>query len=89
METVTRSRPLTSLDWVSLVLVAIGAINWGLVGLFQYDLIAAIFGQATAISRIIYVLVAVAGVYMLVVTGTRFRGPGSGDRPNFPVRTAG
>ena len=89
MDTVTRSRSLTSLDWVSLILVVIGAINWGLVGLCQYDLVAAIFGQATVISRIIYVLVALAGVYVVVVTGTRFRGAGPGERPNFPVRTAG
>ena len=79
METITRSRPLTSLDWVALVLAVIGAINWGLVGLFQFDLVAAIFGQATAISRIIYVLVALGGVYVLLVTGTRLRGPGPGD----------
>jgi uncharacterized protein len=73
METVTRSR-ITPLDWVSIILVAIGAINWGLVGLFQFDLVAAIFGQLTALTRIIYVLVAIAGVYLLAVAGTRLSG---------------
>jgi uncharacterized protein len=70
METVTRSR-ITPLDWVSIILVVIGAINWGLVGLFQLDLVAAIFGPSSAISRIVYVLVAIAGVYLLVTVSTR------------------
>ncbi|MDD2215221.1 MAG: DUF378 domain-containing protein [Eubacteriales bacterium] len=49
-----------------LVLVIIGAINWGLIGFFQYDLIAAIFGgQYATISRILYALVGLAGLYAI------------------------
>lgn len=50
----------------ALTLVIIGAINWLLVGLFQFDLVAAIFGgQAAIISRIIYVVVGLAGLYCI------------------------
>src|SRR3982751_5924561 len=58
---------MTALDRTALVLVIIGAINWGLVGLFQFDLVAALFGgQSSAISRIVYVIVGIAGLYCLV-----------------------
>lgn len=56
------------MDRLALVLVIIGAINWGLVGLFQFDLVAFLFGGATAIiSRIIYVLVALAGIWSVTL----------------------
>ena len=58
-----RSRPL---DWTALTLVIIGAINWGLIGLFRFDLIATIFGgMESAISRVLYVIVGLAGLYCL------------------------
>lgn len=48
---------------ISLVLVIIGAINWGLIGLFNFDLVATLFGgQETALSRIVYGLVGLAGL---------------------------
>lgn len=54
------------LDRVSLILVIIGAINWGAIGLFQFDLVAWLFGgQSAIISRIIYTLVALAGIWCL------------------------
>lgn len=54
------------LDKLSLILVIIGAINWGLVGLFQVDLIAVMFGSpAAVISRILYTLVALAGLWCI------------------------
>lgn len=56
----------TGLDRFALILVIIGAINWLSVGLFQFDLVAALFGGAThLISRIIYSLVGVAGIYSI------------------------
>ena len=61
-------RPLSALDWVALVLVLIGALNWGLVGFFSFDLVAAIFGAMSAISRVIYALVGLAAVYLAVVS---------------------
>jgi uncharacterized membrane protein YuzA (DUF378 family) len=54
------------LDRFALVLVIIGALNWLLVGLFRYDLVANIFGGHTApLSRIIYSLVGIAGLYCI------------------------
>jgi uncharacterized membrane protein YuzA (DUF378 family) len=55
-------------DWICLTLVIIGAINWGLIGFFQYDLLATLFGGMSAsISRVIYILVGVAGLYCLTM----------------------
>jgi uncharacterized membrane protein YuzA (DUF378 family) len=56
-----------TIDKTALILVIIGALNWGLVGLFQYDLVAALFGGAgSMISRIIYSLIGIAGIYSLI-----------------------
>ena len=59
------------LDLITLVLVIVGALNWGLVGLFKFDLVAAIvgkdFGEVNILSRIVYVLVALSGIYQLSV----------------------
>lgn len=57
-------KKLSSLDMLALVLVIIGAINWGLVGFFKFDLVAAIFGSMTVIDRIIYAVVGLAGIYI-------------------------
>ncbi|MCG1039687.1 MULTISPECIES: DUF378 domain-containing protein [Burkholderiaceae] len=54
------------LDWIVGALVIIGAINWGLVGLFQFDLVAVMFGVGSVVARIIYVLVGLSGIYCLV-----------------------
>jgi uncharacterized membrane protein YuzA (DUF378 family) len=58
-------RKLNALDWISLILVVIGGINWGLVGLFGFDLVAAIFGEMTAFSRLVYTLVGIGALYIL------------------------
>ncbi len=56
-------RTLNWLDWVAFVLVIIGGINWGLVGLFNYNLVDAIFGFG-GIARTIYVLVGLSAIYL-------------------------
>ena len=54
------------LDKISLALVIIGALNWGSIGLFQFDLVAWIFGgQGAILSRIVYTLVALAGIWCI------------------------
>ena len=54
------------MDRFSLLLVIVGAINWGLVGLFQFDLIAFLFGgQAAMISRVLYTIVGAAGLWSI------------------------
>jgi len=56
------------MDKFALILVIIGAINWGLIGLFQFDLVATLFGgQEAILSRIIYSLVGVAGIYCITL----------------------
>lgn len=53
---------------VAMILVIIGAINWGLIGFFQFDLVAAIFGgQNAVVSRIIYALVGLAGLWCIIL----------------------
>ena len=54
------------MDKVSLLLVIIGAINWALIGIFQFDLVAYLFGgQAAVVSRIVYTLVGAAGIWCI------------------------
>ena len=62
-------KKLNGLDWLSLILVIIGGLNWGLVGAFKFDLVAAIFGDMSAISRIVYLLVGLAAIYTIVIVG--------------------
>ncbi len=51
------------IDKIALVLIIIGALNWGLIALFNFDLVATIFGDMTIISRIIYGLVGISGLW--------------------------
>ena len=51
------------IDKIALILIIIGAINWGLIGFFKFDLVAAIFGQMSVLSRIIYALVGISGIW--------------------------
>ena len=62
-------KSLGALDWIALLLVIIGGLNWGLVGIFKFDLVATIFGQMSALSRIVYTLVGIAAIYMLFIIG--------------------
>lgn len=60
------------LDTIALVLIIVGALNWGLWGIFQFDLVAAIFGgNASFLSRVIYTLVGLAGLYGLTLLGKK------------------
>lgn len=52
-------------DCIVLTIVIIGAINWGLIGFFDFNLVAAIFGSMSWISRIIYALVGLGGLYLI------------------------
>lgn len=55
------------IDKIALVLIIIGAINWGLIGLFNFNLVATIFGNMSVISRIIYGLVGLSGLWGIKV----------------------
>lgn len=54
---------MNAVDWIAMVLLIVGGLNWGLVGLFQFDLVAAIFGEQTTASRIVYALVGLSALY--------------------------
>lgn len=60
---------LNGLDWVALVLLIVGGLNWLLVGLFDFDLVAAIFGPMSVIARIVYILVGLSALYVLFMSG--------------------
>lgn len=53
------------IDTIALILVIIGAINWGLVGLFDFNLVDTLFGVMSVISRIIYILVGLSGLWAI------------------------
>lgn len=59
---------LNVLDWVALVLVIVGGLNWGLVGIMDFDLVSTIFGDMSVISRIVYTLVGLSAVYIAVLS---------------------
>jgi hypothetical protein len=54
------------LDWVALILAIVGSINWGLVGVFDYDLVKAILGAWPSLVAVVYSLVGLAGLYLIV-----------------------
>nr|WP_303906605.1 DUF378 domain-containing protein [Thiohalomonas denitrificans] len=53
-------------DWVALVLLIVGGLNWGLIGIFGFDLVAAIFGAMSFLSRLVYTLVGLSALYIAV-----------------------
>lgn len=72
------------MDTLSLILIVIGALNWGLVGIFQFDLVAAIFGgMSGVVSRIIYTLVGLAGIWGITML---FRKRSSRSAPVWKMR---
>lgn len=59
---------MRALKIISYILVIIGALNWGLVGLFNIDLVALIFGEMTILARIVYILVGISAVISLITS---------------------
>jgi hypothetical protein len=72
-----RASTMSTVDWIAMILLIVGGVNWGLVGLLDVDLVAALFGDGSAVSRIVYILVGLAALWCLY-TATK---PGS--RPRF------
>lgn len=60
---------MKGLDYTALTVAIIGAVNWGLIGFFRLDLVALIFGNMTWLSRIIYAVVGICGLYLISVYG--------------------
>lgn len=57
-----RKRGMETLQKIALVFTIVGAVNWGLVGLLEFDLVAALFGEATILTRLVYSLVGITGL---------------------------
>lgn len=53
------------IDWIACVLVVVGALNWGLMGLFNFNLVATLLGEIAALIRIIYVLIGLSGLWVI------------------------
>jgi len=60
-------KKLNVLDWIALILVIIGGLNWALVGIFNFDLVEFIFSSIMIIGRIVYILVGLAAIYLLII----------------------
>lgn len=54
------------IDVIAAVLLVVGGLNWGLVGFFEYDLVASLFGAGSTLSRVVYALVGLAALYQVV-----------------------
>jgi hypothetical protein len=57
---------MKTLNLVTLVLLIVGGLNWGLVGLFDWDLVAFLFGAGSALSRVVYILVGISALWQLI-----------------------
>jgi uncharacterized membrane protein YuzA (DUF378 family) len=64
------------LKWIAWVLVIIGGLNWGLVGLFNFDLVASIFGEGSLASSIVYSLVGLSALVLIVFKVVKMSGKG-------------
>lgn len=58
---------LSALDWVAIILLIVGGLNWGLVGALNFDLVKNIFGDMSLISRIVYSLVGISALYLILI----------------------
>jgi uncharacterized membrane protein YuzA (DUF378 family) len=71
---------------IALILLIVGGLNWLLVGLFEFDLVAALFGGQTAIlSRLVYILVGLSAIWVLVRTPTLLERPITTSDANRPL----
>lgn len=62
---------LFAFDWIALILLIIGGINWGLISLFSIDLVSSIFGVMTLLTRIVYGLVGLSAVYSIYILAVK------------------
>lgn len=58
---------MKTLDYIALTIAIVGAVNWGLIGFFDWNLVASLFGSMSLVSRIVYALVGLCGLYLLTM----------------------
>jgi uncharacterized membrane protein YuzA (DUF378 family) len=73
----TAVRRFNAIDWIAMTLLIVGGLNWGLVGLADFNPVAAIFGDGSALSRLVYILVGVAALFCLYTATKMGRRTGS------------
>ena len=71
---------MKALNLLTLILVIVGGVNWGLVGLFNFDLVATILGAGSFLARVVYILVGLSALWQLVPLFAAF----SGDERSAP-----
>lgn len=59
------TKKMSGMDWVGMVLLIVGGLNWGLVGAFDFNLVSEIFGENSTLGDIVYILVGLAAVWMV------------------------
>ena len=64
----TSAKRMTAAEWIPMVLLIVGGLNWGLIGLFNFNLVTALFGDMSALSRIVYVLVGISALYSIYLS---------------------
>jgi len=62
-------RSLNIIDWIAILLLIVGGLNWGLMGILELNLISKFFGEMSNITRIIYILVGLSSLYLLLTIG--------------------
>ena len=67
LKEVFEMKKLTVIDWLALGLLIVGGLNWGLVGAFKFDLVAAVLGQMTILATLVYVAVGLAALKTIVI----------------------
>jgi uncharacterized membrane protein YuzA (DUF378 family) len=72
----TSSNPVTT---IATLLASVGAVNWGLVGLLNFNLVSFLFGDFTMLTRLVYVLVGVSGLYLLLTLCKVLMSPSVGN----------
>jgi uncharacterized membrane protein YuzA (DUF378 family) len=66
---------MKNINIIAQILLIVGGLNWGLVGAFSFDLVTAIFGEMSAVSRVVYILVGISAVYQLINLSSLFKMP--------------
>lgn len=71
---------MSALDWTAMVLMIVGGLNWGLIGLINYDVVAAVLGTQSPFARVLYVLVGLAALYSIYTAAKM-----GSERPSRPA----
>lgn len=62
---------MNAVDYISWILIVVGGLNWGLVGLFDFNLVDSLFGAGSGLAKIVYILVGLAAVYAIFAMFTK------------------